>query len=505
MPDLQDLERLVEKIPAVVFVSERGKPVHVDGACLELLGEPGERFVREPWRWEEARSGLHAITSTSGERTYGVLVEGDPSRDEVTHLPGRPLLLEHLRLATARARASDDHVVLLHVGLDGLDLVTAGLGHAARDEALREVAGRVKEALSDTALVASSGDGQLAIMLADVEGAAEQLVETAAGAVIVAAGRPLSIEGEEFELRPRIGASVHPGDAADAEALLRHAEAAMREVRRTDGLHVLFYDGGTSEALERLLITSRLRRALDQDELVLHYQPMFRLSDGGISAVEALVRWQDPDRGLIPPLDFIPAAEYTGLIEPIGRWVFEECCRQAAGWRDAGMHVPISFNVSPRQFRDSSFVESLRTTLAQHDLDPELFMVEITESVAMREPVCVEPILEDLKRLGVRLAIDDFGTGHSSLARLRDLDVDVLKIDRGFLHRAPEDERATRLLRATLDLAAALGMEPVVEGVETEQQRNYLAEGGCAHAQGFHLARPLTASAVTELLEQEQR
>ena len=495
------LDQLVERIPAVVFVAEDGRPVHVDGACTELLGQPGELYVREPWRWDRDREGLHEVTTTVDSRTYGVLLAEDPGRDGITALPGRTLLLEHLRLATARARASDDHVVVLHVGLDGLDLVAAGLGHDARGTALREVAARLRQSLGDTALVAGVGDGEFAVMLGDIEGAAESTAETAAGAVIVAAAQPLEVDGERFELRARVGASIYPGDAADAEGLLRHAEAAMREARRSEGVRVAFYEGGTSDALERLLITGRLRRAIEREELVLHYQPMFDLEHAGrIAGVEALVRWEDPERGLVPPLEFIPAAEYTGLIEPLGRWVVEECCRQASAWQADGLRVPISFNVSPRQFRDPAFVETLERRLAEHRLDPDLFMVEITESVAMRDPACVEPVLYDLRRLGVRLAIDDFGTGHSSLARLRDLEVDVLKIDRAFLRRAPDDERAGRLMRATLDLVGALEMQPVAEGVETEQQRAFLADRGCTLAQGYHLARPLPAAAVTELL-----
>ena len=501
----ETLERFVNSVPAVLFATEDGRPVQVDGACVELLGRPGEDYIREPWRWERDRAELHAVTTSQEtddgvRRTYGVLVAPDPSRDGATSLPGRGLLREHLHLACARARKDDRRVVLLQVALDGLDLVGAGLGRAAQEEVLREVGRRVRAAVPDTALVAATGDGELAVMLADLEGNAEHTAETTAGELVVAAGRPLEVEGEEFELTARVGASIHPGDAADAEALLRHGQAAMREAQRTDGTRLLFYAGGTSEALEQLVITSRLRRAIEQDELVLHFQPMFRLDGDAIAGVEALVRWQHPERGLLPPLDFIPVAEYSGLIEPIGRWVIEECCRQGAAWRDAGLRVPISFNVSPRQFRDPAFVERLGEEIARHDLDPSLFMVEITETVAMRDPTCVEPVLAALRRIGVRLAIDDFGAGHSSLARLRDLDVDVLKIDRGFLTHAPQDGRATRLVHAALDLVDALELTPVAEGVETAEQRTMLADRGCAIAQGFHLARPLTAEAATALL-----
>lgn len=505
-PTPHPFAELGEHLPAVLFVLDHeGRPLQVEGACTELLGAPGDRYVGDRWSFERDAAELHATTTTvhtedGARRTYGVLVPSTPGRDPVTHLPARALLLEHLRLATARARHGDGRVVVLHVALDGLDLVGAGLGRDAHEQVVREVATRVRQAVSDTALVASVGDGELVVMLADLGADAAHSAEAAAGQAIVAAGLPLEVDGERFELTPRVGASMLPGDAADAEALLRHAEGAMREARREGSGRVLFYDGGTSEALERLLVTSRLRRALDRDELVLHFQPMFRLAGTGIAAVEALLRWEDPERGLVPPLDFVPVAEYTGLIEPIGRWVIERCCRQAAAWRDAGLAVAISFNVSPRQFRDPTLLDHLAARIAEHDLDPSLLMVEVTESVAMREPACVEPVLDGLRALGVRLAIDDFGAGHSSLARLREMHVDVLKIDRGFLVGAPDDRRATKLLQATLDLVEALDMTPVAEGVETEQQRSYLAGRGCTLAQGYHLARPLPADAVTPLL-----
>ena len=502
--DQHPLAGLAEHVPAVLFVEEDRRLVYVSPAAPALLGGPAEQYLTDRAAWDRDRARLHELTTTveadGVRRTYGVLVTGDPARDRVTLLPARALLLEHLRLATARARQQERRVAVLHVGLDGLDLVAAGLGRDAHDQVVREVAHRVRATMPDTALVASLGDGEIAVLLADVDGDPHVLAETAAGYVVTAAAQPLTVEGEEFELSARVGASVLPGDAADEEALLRHAEAAMREARRTDGARVLFSDGGTSDALEKLLMTGRLRRAVERDQLVLHFQPIFRLPGGDVMAVEALLRWEDPDRGLVPPLDFIPVAEYSGLIEPIGHWVVEACCDQLVAWRDQGLAVPISFNVSPNQFRDPDFCSSLERCVAEHRIDPSLLIVEVTESVAMRDPACVEPQLTRLRELGVRLAIDDFGAGHSSLARLRDLDVDLLKIDRTFLQGVDGDERAGRIVQATLDLASALDTTAVAEGVETEQQRRFLVDGGCVLAQGFHLARPLTADAATALL-----
>jgi len=213
------------------------------------------------------------------------------------------------------------------------------------------------------------------------------------------------------------------------------------------------------------------------------------------------VRWQSPERGLVPPVAFVPLAERTGLIEEIGRWVIAACCAQLGAWRADGHELSMSFNVSPRQFRDASLVAALRAALAEHALDPRQVVVEITETTAMRDAACVAPVLAELRALGVRLAIDDFGAGHSSLARLRDLAADQLKIDRAFLTAVPGDPRAAELIGAALGLGGALGMSAVAEGVETEQQRAFLVDRGCPLAQGFHLARPAPAEKVTALLE----
>ncbi|HEX8206556.1 MAG TPA: EAL domain-containing protein [Solirubrobacteraceae bacterium] len=501
-PALHPLRDLADRVPAVLFVAERGRLLYVSPAARELLGRPPEDYLADTTAWEEDKQALHEVSTTTDGRTYGALVGTDPSLDTATGLPARGLFLEHVRAALARARPADKAVAVLHAGLDGLDLVAAGLGREAYEQVIAEVAARVREALPDTAIVGSLADGELAVLLADLEGDPTPFAETVAGHLIVAAESALEVDGRQFELTARVGASVLPGDAADEHGLLRHADAAMREARRGDGVRVLFYAGGTADALERLLITGRLRRAVERGELLLHFQPIFRLTpdEREIVAVEALLRWRDPDRGLVPPLDFIPVAEYTGLIEPIGHWVIEACCAQAATWRAAGFEVPVSFNVSPRQFRDPAFAETIEQAVERHGVPASALIVEVTESVAMREPGCVEPVLERLRALGVRIAIDDFGAGYSSLARLRDLEVDLLKIDRTFMTAAATDDRAGRLVRAALDLALALDMTAVAEGVENEQQRRFLVDGGCTLAQGFHLARPVPPAQVTAML-----
>ena len=424
----------------------------------------------------------------------------EPHRDPATGLPTRALLREHVQVACARARRRDSRIALLHVGIDGLRLVGDSLGDEASDAVFHTIAQRVAGALDESDLLAIVGPGELALLVTDLGPDAERTAETVAGQIIVAVRGPFEAGGYEFDLAASVGVSVLPGDAPDPEAVHRHARAAMHQARDARGEQVVFYAGGTADALERLLLTARLRRAIEQGEFVLHYQPIYDLGDGSVAALEALIRWEDPDRGLIPPLDFLPAAEHSGLIEPIGDWVVDALCEQLVAWRDQGISTPVTFNVSLRQFRVPGFAQRLGTRLREHRLDPSGLTVEITESTAMRDPGCVEPVLEELRAIGVRIAIDDFGTGYSSLGRLREMTVDTLKIDRAFLQGAPGDDRAARLVEAALGLVGALGLQAIAEGVETQPQLDFLTGCGCSHAQGFHLARPQTADAVTALL-----
>jgi EAL domain-containing protein (putative c-di-GMP-specific phosphodiesterase class I)/GGDEF domain-containing protein len=425
----------------------------------------------------------------------------DPAlHDPQSGLATPALLREHLALAVARGRDSDRRVALVHLGLEGLGLVSDALGDAAEHAVFAEAASRAAAAVRAADVVAAAAPGELAILLADLDGTAEATAEAVAGQLFVAVRGPFNVDGHEFDLGARAGVSLLPGDAPDGDSLLRHARAALHQACELDGERVVFYAGGTSDALERLLLTARLRRALERDEFVLHYQPIFRLADGAVVAFEALLRWEDPDRGRMPPLSFLPAAETSGLIEPIGAWVLDAACAQACAWSDAGTPVPIAVNVSLREFRNPEFAADLARCIVKHDVDPKLLVLEITESAAMRDPDCVEPVLNALRETGVGVAIDDFGTGYSSLGRLRDIAVDALKLDRAFLVGAPEDPAAARLASASLALVEALGLQAVAEGVETEEQRAFLVEHGCAQAQGFHLGRPEPADAASARL-----
>lgn len=423
-------------------------------------------------------------------------------RCPLTHLPTRLLLQEHTRMAINRARRNDRQVALLHIGLDDFRLVNDSLGRQAGDRVLRDVAQRIQENVPDVLVLARVAGDEFAALIADLGSDYESVVESVAGHIRGALDQPFAVDGREFQIGATMGASRFPGDAHDEDDLFRHAEAAMRQAKDYERGSLVFYAGGTSDALERLLLTARLRGALEREEFRLEYQPMFELPTGNVAAVEALLRWDDPNHGVVAPMRFIPSAEHSGLIGPIGDWVIEAACAQARAWLDMALEVRVSVNVSLRQFRDPGFVERLGDTLRRHGVPPAQLIVEITESTAMREAECVEPVLDALHELGVSVAIDDFGVGHSSLGRLREMTVDVLKLDGTFLPRAEDGERARKLLEASLDLVDALGMTAVVEGVETAEQRELITDrGSTCYAQGFHLARPMRPEQIPEVLE----
>ena len=424
--------------------------------------------------------------------------------DSLTGLPNRALLAEHLELAMARARRTASAVALLYLDLDDFKLVNDSLGHASGDELLCQIALRLQDRRRETDLLARQGGDEFLLLLSDVSGDPVSIARTAAEGVLEALGRPFSIAGTDFHVGASIGIGVFPRDANDAEELLRHADAAMYQAKARGRNTVAVYSGESHQSRERLSLSTRLRRAIERDELVLHFQPIVDPRDGVLRKTEALVRWDDPKRGLVSPAEFIPFAEESGLIDEVGEWVLEALCRQRVAWQAIGLDPEVTFNVSPRELRRTVFAEHLRSRMRAHRLDPSRVTVEVTESAAMGDFGVTEPVLRDIAAAGFKVAIDDFGAGYSSLSRLRDLPVDLLKIDRSFLRDVPDRPEATAVVTAILELAGALGMETVAEGVETPEQRNFLIERGCTFAQGFLLARPAPARDLEPLLRRAQ-
>jgi diguanylate cyclase (GGDEF)-like protein/PAS domain S-box-containing protein len=422
--------------------------------------------------------------------------------DSLTKLPNRALLDEHLALGLARARRAGTSVALLYVDLDDFKAVNDSLGHAAGDELLRRIAVRLRGVVRSTDLLARQGGDEFLILLSDLDSDPRLSAEAVAKQVEAALLEPFSIADAEFEIGSSIGISIYPDDASDADTLLRHADAAMYEVKQAGRGGIASYGGDSRQTLARLSLTSKLRRALQRDDFVVHYQPLVEPATGDLVALEALVRWHDAERGIVGPDEFIPLAEDAGLIEAIGGWVLHAVCAQLRRWREEGLDPHVHVNVSPRQLRRPDFPTTVRESLAAEGVPPSSLTLEITESAAMLDAERANPVVRALHDLGVRLAIDDFGSGHSSLSRLRDVPVEVLKIDQSFLRGVPDDPQAAAMTRAIIELGAALGMLTVAEGVTSEAQRRFLVEQGCSLAQGFHFARPLVAADATARLRE---
>jgi diguanylate cyclase (GGDEF)-like protein/PAS domain S-box-containing protein len=420
--------------------------------------------------------------------------------DPLTGLPNRTLLEEHLRLALARSRRTEAGVALLHIDLDNFKLVNDSLGHTAGDELLCRLATRLSERVRATDLLSRHGGDEFLLMLADLQEDPIEVAERVAGTIADALAEPFEVAGAEFQLTASIGISTAPRDADNAETLINNADTAMYQAKQVARGGWTVFAADRLDPLERLSLSARMRRALDANEFLLYYQPIFSLATNRLEGVEALIRWIDPEKGMVPPGDFIPVAEETGMIESIGDWVFRAVCEQQVIWAQKGFEPQISFNVSPRQLRRLDFAERVALHLSETGADPAKLTLELTESATLSDPAAAEPILQQIHDHGLRIALDDFGAGYSSLARLREMPVETVKIDRAFLREVPENREASAIVTAILHLSRALGRTAVAEGVETEAQRAFLAGEHCELAQGFLLARPLPAAEVEALM-----
>lgn len=443
--------------------------------------------------------------------------------DSITGLPNRGLFEEHLELALSRARRGRSSLAVLYVDLDRFHLVNESLGRAAGDELLRQAASRLREVARTMDLVARDGADEFLMLLPDIgplgplDGSAAEGAETAAQEMARRVHETLEesfvIHGSESFVGASIGISVFPSDGGYPGDLIDHAAAALREVRRGGQAAWGIFAGESERRRERLGLVTRLRRAIDRGEFVLHYQPIVDLPatlesfEGGngrglhehIVGVEALVRWEDPERGLVPPGDFIPVAEDVGLIQPIADWVVGEACRQAREWLDQGWTLNVGLNLSPRQLWEPELAQRIMDDAARAGIERGRLVIEITETAAMTDWSRTEGVLCDLRANGFRLAIDDFGAGHSSLARLGALPADSLKIDRSFVSGLPDDETSAMMVTAIVQLAGNLGMQAFAEGIETEEQLRFVVGTGCERGQGFLFSRAVPGAAVAAL------
>lgn len=414
--------------------------------------------------------------------------------DALTGLPNRRLLEDRLTQALALSQRNRKQTAVMFVDLDRFKAINDSLGHAVGDQVLKEVAQRLVKQLRIGDTVCRVGGDEFVVVLPEAKRSTD--AAQVAGKIIDTLSQPVRVADRELTVTPSIGIAVFPDDGRDAEALIRNADAAMYHAKESGRANYQFFTEQMNQmASRRLALENDLRHAVQKGELELHYQPVAELKGGTVVAHEALVRWQHPKKGLVPPADFIQLAEDTGLILGIGEWVLHEACRWAT-FIGTEHGVQVAVNLSARQFKDPKLIDLVRRVLAESGLPPTLLVLEITESTAMQQTDVAVRTLKRLKDLGVSLALDDFGTGYSSLAYLRRFPVDRLKIDRSFIADIPGDRNAESLLKGIVGLAHALGLTVVAEGVETQAQKDFLAALGCDLAQGYLIGRPVDADSA---------
>ena len=427
------------------------------------------------------------------------------THDNLTGLPNRVVFGQELNAAVELARRDSRLCAVLFVNLDRFKIINDTLGHLAGDTLLIEIAGRLAQCIGARDVVARIGGDDFLILLRDV--ADGDQIANVARRILAAVVRPLTLTGQECRVTASIGASLFPSDANDEVALTKNAEAAMYAAKEAGrNTFVLHSEDIKTQSIERLILETGLRRALERNEFVLHYQPKRDLKSGGISGVEALLRWQHPDLGLLQPNQFVPLSEETGLIVPIGRWVLATACAQNMQWQSQGLPpIRVAVNLSPRQFRDPELPNDIRQALGDSGMPPSLLELEITESMVMQDLARTVGLLHEIKHLGITLAIDDFGTGYSSMAMVRELPIDALKIDRSFVRDVGGDAEGKAIIKAIIALGHALDLIVVAEGVETRQQEAFLREQKCDEEQGFFISVPLPAAAFAGFLADQTR
>jgi diguanylate cyclase (GGDEF)-like protein/PAS domain S-box-containing protein len=562
LPSEPEVRMLLDQLPAILYVSEvgvAGKWLYVSAGVMAILGFSAEEWIADPGLWARqmhpddrdrmfaresslveptlpdeyrmhrrdgstvwVRDEAALVTDAQGRvRWHGVisditdrkLAEAELERraevirhqavhDPLTSLPNRVLFQERLDQALVRPGAQ---VAVVLLDIDNFKLVNDSLGHSAGDELLMKIAPRLRTALRPDDTIARLGGDEFVVLLERVPD--ERAAARVAGRIVTAFELPFELSAGEHFATASLGIAIAGAEGSRPASLIRDADAAMYQAKaRGRGRFEIFDRAMRARTVERLSVENDLRRALERDELRVSYQPIVSLRDGSIASVEALLRWEHPRRGLILPAEFIPVAEESGMIEPIGRWVLEAACAQAARWHAArpdSRPLGICVNLSVRQFTQCDLEATVAQTLATADIEPSSLCLEITESVLLEEPEGVSDTIRRVAQLGVRFVLDDFGTGYSSLAYLSELPIDGLKVDQSFVKALGGDRRSTAITTAIVRMAQALSIEVIAEGVETTRQLTALSALGCELGQGFYFHQPLTGEAVSELLRAE--
>lgn len=497
-PDSQDAIR-----EAMARARARGEPWDLE---VQLLSSRGRRlWVRSTGAVEmidgapaKAWGSFQDITQRRESETQ---IARMAHYDELTGLPNRNLFNMHLAHAISRAQRRHGALAVLFIDLDRFKNINDALGHDVGDEVLQRVAARLSHALRASDILARLGGDEFVVIAEDVTDS--DTIGNLGQKLLLAVDQPIQVRGQDFVLTASIGVSLYPNDGTDAQTLIKNADTAMYRAKEQGRNNLQFYSAYMGSAnVDRLSMETQLKKAVAEgNQFVLHYQPRVSLADGRMTGVECLVRWMNPERGLLPPAQFIPLAEELGLIREIGAWVLRSAMLQATAWQREGLpRLRMSVNISAQQLYGSTFLDELRANLDQSGLDPELLELELTESVMMQRTQQVADLLYAIRALGVQLSIDDFGTGYSSLAYLKRLPIHSLKIDRSFVHDVPGDGDDVTIVHAMIALAHSLRMEVVAEGVENDAQLQFLRSEGCDEIQGFLASRPVTAEVLAGML-----
>jgi diguanylate cyclase (GGDEF)-like protein len=435
-------------------------------------------------------------------KRYQVQLEHQANYDALTGLPNRNLLHDRLRQAVYSQR-NPRNIAVVFMDLDHFKFVNDSLGHSTGDKLLKGMAERLRSVLREGDTVGRVGGDEFVLILNDQS--SEEVIFRAMQRITAKVSEPIDIEGKEMYVTASAGISLYPQDGPDVDTLLKHADAAMYRAKEHGRNNFQFYTSEMNERVnERLSLENALRRALEKKEFLLHYQQKVDLRSSTMIGAEALVRWSHPEWGLVRPARFIPLAEETGLIVPLGEWVLREACRQARDWLDHGLRPGVvSVNLSARQFRQEGLVRTVSRVLEETRLDPSQLEMELTESMIMHNVESAITTLQGLKSLGVALSMDDFGTGYSSLSYLKQLPVDTLKIDRSFVRDIGLGESADEgvIAQAIISLGHSLRLKVIAEGVETDAQVRFLKRHGCDEVQGFFYSEPVSPEAFGKLLE----
>ena len=463
-------------------------------------------YAKEPRQPTDAEIGLVNVAT----RIAGIAIERKlaeerihfmANHDALTGLPNRALLNDRLSQAILHAQRDDRWVTVLFVDLDNFKFINDSLGHNAGDELLRAIAKRMVDCVRATDTVVRLGGDEFVVVLTDQPKSADSISQTVQK-IQSAIAESIRLDGHDLRVTSSLGVATYPDDGASAEKLLANADAAMYRAKDVGRDNFQFYTAELNTKVhEKFLLHEELRNAVARNEFLLHYQPQVDLRTGRVFAVEALVRWKHPKLGVVAPNKFIPTAEETGLIVPIGDWVLHEACRQNKAWQDAGLsHMVVSVNVSARQFREKNLIDRVVGALERSGLDARYLELELTESLIMQDVEAAVATMKDLQSLGIQLSIDDFGTGYSSLSALKTFPVTRLKIDKSFVDGLLADENDRAVAGAVISLGQTLNLRVIAEGVETDAQADFLRSIHCDEMQGYLFSKPLPAEAIEDML-----